>query len=99
MHAIYYDRKRDTGYDRKSMLEGVFVFLGKAAEKNFAVKTLYFTKEEIKALETEITELAADVNFYKLKDPAIGIAKIIGTPYEVLDTVSLLHQRKVDKRG
>lgn len=103
MQAIYYARKRDQGYHEKPMLGKVFAFIADVeAEKKF-IKTLLFTKEEMTELETEIRALAADVNFWKLKDATVGIAKIIGYRYEIMggltvETTLRFENKKIDKR-
>lgn len=98
MHAIYYQRKRETPYDDKPLIQNIFLLKANADAKGQAIKTLLVTDEELRALESEIRQLAADVNFYKLKDARQGLASFIGVSFEVIDTISAVKEAKVDKR-
>lgn len=98
MLARYYKRTRERGYDDKPTIQKIFALKANADARGVAIKILYMTTEEFKNLETEIRALAADVNFYKLKDPVKGITNFIGLPFELLETLDETTQTKVDNR-
>lgn len=95
--AKYYQRPRETPYEAKPTIEAVFALKGKAAAQGLAIQKLYLSTEELKSLETEIRALAADVNFYKLKNPYEGIANFIGVRFEVLNSLDDEIHTSVDK--
>lgn len=100
MRAIYYARKRETGFHEKPGLAKVFAFLDELYQKEIAVKTLFLEPEEYTEIETDIRSLAADINFYKLNNPQVGVARVIGVPFEILDSVTTqmnIKGRRLDK--
>lgn len=97
MFADYYERKRESTYEDKPMIQKIFALKGEAEAQGLTIKKLFLTLEEYTQVETEIRALAADVNFYKLKDPEVGIANFMGLSFKVINTLREPKHGKIDK--